>query len=74
MAPGVSFNVPYKNHFRVTTLPDSSMLRDVFGRIEELLTEYASKPSEAATDSAGQGTAAAGSASNNVLEARSRFK
>ncbi len=50
------------------------MLRDVFGRIEELLTEYASKPSEAATDSAGQGTAAAGSASNNVLEARSRFK
>ena len=23
VAPGVSFNVPYRNHFRVTTLPDA---------------------------------------------------
>ncbi len=35
--PGVSFNVPYRNHFRVTTLPDPTTLRVVFARIEELL-------------------------------------
>jgi len=45
---GVSFNVPYRNHFRVTTLPDAVMLRDVFRRIDELLTEYASAPREPA--------------------------
>jgi alanine-synthesizing transaminase len=44
VAPGVSFNVPYRNHFRVTTLPDSATLLDVFGRIEELLAGYASAP------------------------------
>ena len=37
VAPGVSFNVPYRNHFRVTTLPDAATLRVVFARIEELL-------------------------------------
>jgi alanine-synthesizing transaminase len=37
VAPGVSFNVPYKNCFRITNLPESAVLRDVFGRIEELL-------------------------------------
>ena len=42
VAPGVSFNVPYRNHFRVTTLPDAAMLREVFARIEELLQSYAS--------------------------------
>jgi alanine-synthesizing transaminase len=40
VAPGVSFNVPYKNHFRITNLPDSSVLSEVFGRIEELLDGY----------------------------------
>ena len=35
VAPGVSFNVPYRNHFRVTTLPDAATLRMVFSRIEE---------------------------------------
>jgi len=44
VAPGVSFNVPYRNHFRVTTLPDSATLLDVFGRIEDLLAGYASAP------------------------------
>ena len=42
VAPGVSFNVPYRNHFRVTTLPDSALLLDVFARIEALLSAYAS--------------------------------
>jgi alanine-synthesizing transaminase len=41
IAPGVSFNVPYRNHFRVTNLPDAATLREVFARIEELLTGYA---------------------------------
>ena len=41
VAPGVSFNVPYCNHFRVTNLPDAATLGEVFARIEELLTSYA---------------------------------
>ena len=41
VAPGVSFNVPYRSHFRITNLPDAVTLRDVFARIEELLDEYA---------------------------------
>jgi len=41
VAPGVSFNVPYSNHFRITNLPDAATLRDVFGRIDELLSAYA---------------------------------
>src|SRR5581483_749490 len=35
VAPGVSFNTPYRTHFRVTNLPDSAILRDVFGRMDE---------------------------------------
>src|SRR5690348_4034230 len=42
VAPGVSFNVPYRNHFRVTTLPDPATLREVCARFEELLQSYAS--------------------------------
>jgi alanine-synthesizing transaminase len=42
VAPGVSFNVPYNNHFRITLLPDVTQLDDVFGRIGELLDSYAS--------------------------------
>ncbi len=41
IAPGVSFNVPYRNHFRITNLPDAATLREVFTRIEDLLTGYA---------------------------------
>jgi alanine-synthesizing transaminase len=44
VAPGVSFNVPYRDHFRVTNLPDASTLATVFGRINELLTEMAERP------------------------------
>jgi alanine-synthesizing transaminase len=60
VAPGVSFNVPYRTHFRVTNLPDAATLREVFHRIEELLTAYLNAPRDA-----GQG---------NVLEAGTRFK
>jgi alanine-synthesizing transaminase len=41
VAPGSSFNVPYRNHFRVTNLPEPQVIADVFGRIEELLGDYA---------------------------------
>src|ERR1700693_1339249 len=60
VAPGVSFNVPYRNHFRVTTLPDPSTLRVVFGRIEELLESYARGTRE--------------SSHTRVVEATARFK
>ncbi len=43
VAPGVSFNVPYRNHFRVTTLPDAATLRVVFSRIEEQLGQWAER-------------------------------
>lgn len=44
VAPGTSFNVPYKNHFRITNLPDAAQLRTVFARMSELLAEYRSRP------------------------------
>jgi alanine-synthesizing transaminase len=60
VAPGTSFNVPYSNRFRVTNLPDAATLRDVFGRIDELLATYASAPRKSLPDT--------------VVEARQRFK
>jgi alanine-synthesizing transaminase len=60
VAPGVSFNVPYRTHFRITNLPDAAMLGRVFTRIDELLTLYANAPREQ-----GQG---------KVVEAAKRFK
>jgi alanine-synthesizing transaminase len=60
VAPGVSFNVPYRTHFRITNLPDAATLRTVFLRIDELLNEYQ--------------TARRASAGGRVLEARERFK
>ena len=43
LAPGSSFNVPYRDHFRVTLLPDWDTMRDVFGRIEDLLREWSTR-------------------------------
>jgi alanine-synthesizing transaminase len=60
VAPGVSFNVPYRTHFRVTTLPDATSLNIVFARIEELLADYAVRSAKAM-----RGT---------VVAAQSRFK
>jgi alanine-synthesizing transaminase len=45
IAPGVSFNVDYNNHFRITLLPEKAMLETVFVRIEELLDVYAAEKS-----------------------------
>ena len=41
LAPGTSFNTPYKTHFRITNLPTEEVLTDVFQRMEELLDSYA---------------------------------
>jgi alanine-synthesizing transaminase len=41
VAPGSSFNVPYRNHFRITNLPEPQVIAEVFARIEELLGNYA---------------------------------
>ncbi|TVR46095.1 MAG: aminotransferase class I/II-fold pyridoxal phosphate-dependent enzyme [Planctomycetota bacterium] len=40
LAPGVSFNVPYRNYFRMTLLPTAEQMREVFKRIEDLLRDY----------------------------------
>jgi len=50
VVPGSSFNVPYRNHFRVTLLPQPDDLREVFRRIERLLDRYAQ--TDAATQAA----------------------
>jgi alanine-synthesizing transaminase len=44
VAPGSSFNVPYRDHFRVTLLPDADEMADVCSRIEALLDDYALPP------------------------------
>ncbi len=41
IVPGSSFNVPYRNHFRVTLLPEADQLRDVFARIDRVLSRRA---------------------------------
>jgi alanine-synthesizing transaminase len=41
VAPGSSFNTPYSDHFRITTLPDSDTLHVVFDRIDALLGQFA---------------------------------
>jgi len=45
VVPGSSFNVPYRNHFRVTLLPEAATMREVFARIDRVLARRA----EAAT-------------------------
>jgi alanine-synthesizing transaminase len=43
VAPGVSFNVGYRNAFRITNLPEPQILETVFSRIEELLDAQAAE-------------------------------
>lgn len=61
VAPGVSFNVPYRNHFRVTNLPDAATLKVVFQRMDELLSAYVSGTRDAPAPS-------------RVVDASARFK
>ncbi|MGA8205489.1 MAG: aminotransferase class I/II-fold pyridoxal phosphate-dependent enzyme [Woeseiaceae bacterium] len=41
VAPGSSFNTPYTDHFRITTLPDVDTINVVFDRIDSLLEQHA---------------------------------
>ncbi len=41
VAPGSSFNVPYRNHFRMTVLPEPKQIREVMRRMDEVLGELA---------------------------------
>ncbi len=41
VAPGTSFNLTQRNHFRITNLPEPRVLEAVFERIEALLDGYA---------------------------------
>jgi alanine-synthesizing transaminase len=56
VAPGVSFNVPYRNHFRITNLPDATTLREVFARIEQLLGDYAAAAASRPREATARGT------------------
>ena len=44
IAPGSSFNTPYRDHFRITTLPDEETLAEVFERMDEVLAQMANRP------------------------------
>jgi len=46
VAPGVSFNVAYRNAFRITNLPEPQVLATVFSRIDELLDAQAAEGPE----------------------------
>jgi len=41
VVPGSSFNTPYTDHFRITTLPDSETMHIVFDRIDSILEQFA---------------------------------
>jgi alanine-synthesizing transaminase len=44
VAPGCSFNTPYRDHFRITTLPDADVLAEVFRRMDYVLSQMAERP------------------------------
>ena len=46
VAPGSSFNTPYRDHFRITTLPDTETLATVFKRMDEVLGHMARRPAK----------------------------
>jgi alanine-synthesizing transaminase len=64
ITPGSAFNVPYRNHFRTTILPDAATLTTVFERIEAQLDAWSGR----------HGSATASATSPRVVEAANRFK
>jgi alanine-synthesizing transaminase len=64
VTPGTAFNVPYRNHFRTTILPDAATLQLVFQRIEAQLESWSARHSSRA----GAGNPA------RVVDASARFK
>ena len=43
VAPGSSFNTGYRDHFRITTLPDENQLKEVFARMETVLEQMSER-------------------------------
>lgn len=43
VVPGSSFNVAYRNHLRLTLLPDAEVMTEVFARIERTLARQVSR-------------------------------
>ena len=41
IVPGTSFNVPYRDHFRVTLLPEAPVMREVMSRVDRVLERRA---------------------------------
>jgi alanine-synthesizing transaminase len=64
ITPGSAFNVPYRNHFRTTILPDAATLSLVFERIEAQLESWSGRHGGSASMGTGQ----------RVVEAAARFK
>ena len=52
VVPGSSFNVPYRNHFRITLLPEAAQLAEVFERIERVLDRAAEAANAKTSDAA----------------------
>ncbi len=48
VVPGSSFNVAYRNHLRLTLLPDAAVMAEVFARIERALARHATTVAHAA--------------------------
>jgi alanine-synthesizing transaminase len=65
ITPGSVFNVPYRNHFRTTILPDAGTLSLVFERIEAQLESWSSRR---------HGGADVQGAGSRVVDATARFK
>ena len=49
VAPGSSFNTPYRDHFRITTLPDEEPIGRSLPRIEHVLEQMADRPPQLET-------------------------
>lgn len=47
VVPGTSFNIDYRNHFRVTLLPQAEVISEVFARIERTLERIAERSAPA---------------------------
>jgi alanine-synthesizing transaminase len=48
IVPGSSFNVPYRNHFRITLLPEAAVLERVIHQIDEFVARYVKQRTPAA--------------------------
>lgn len=65
ITPGSVFNVPYRNHFRTTILPDAGTLSLVFERIEAQLESWSARHN---------GGAGVQDPGKRVVDASARFK